>query len=176
MHRRDLFRGLAAGAALAASARAAACVRPIRGKDTLGEKLVAYLRDGDAALLDDLLHENATLVAFAPGWLPDDAMAVGGAAAVAAALKALRASLTSDGIEGPRKLIASSISGPDELGAVRRIALTFAEDKTTLTSCGPTRSENSLQIIYNTHYTILSVRDQVWGLERIAIMPLVDPR
>jgi hypothetical protein len=173
MQRRDLFKGLAAGAALAASSGAAACVRRPPAKDTLGERLVAFLRDGDEALLEDLLHEDATLVTFAPGWLPDDGLAVGSAPAVAAALKDLQKSLTGEGIEGPRKMITGTISGPDELGAVRRIDLVFAEDKTTLTSCGPTRSETSLQILYKTHYTVLSVRDHLWGMDRIAIMPLV---
>lgn len=175
MQRRDLFKGLAAGAALAASARAGACRMVPPEKDTLGDRLLGFLSDGDAALLDDLLHENVTLVTFAPGWLPDDALAVGGVQAVASALKELRASLAGEGIKGPRKLVSGTLSGPRELGTVGRILVEFAEDENTLTSCGPTRSERRLQILYSTHFTILSVRDRLWGLERIAIMPLVEP-
>ena len=174
MQRRDLFRRMVAGAALAASARAAACVRLPPERDTLGEQLLAFLRNGDPALLDDLLHEEATLVAFEPGWLPDEGQSVGGAAQVAAALRGLREMLASDGLEGARRMVTGTITGSDEAGSVRRILAEFAEDKTTYTSCGPTRSELRLQLHYRTTYTVLSAGDRVWGMLRIAIMPLAE--
>lgn len=141
----------------------------------LGERLVAFLRDGDAALLEDLLYENETLVTFALGWLPDDALTVGGAPAVAAALKDLRESLTRDGIEGKCKKNHRHNLGPGRTrqGAAHQVGVCRGQDPDHILPADPLRCQPANPLQDPRHNVVGAPRRM--GVDRIAIMPLVEP-
>lgn len=178
MERRELLRGLATGAMLVSSQAVSACSLAEYDDDTWGQKLIDYLRDGNARRLDDLFKDNAALFAF-ESWLVgggDELYSVG-AIPVKNALIAFRRQQTSNGFGDTSRLLQSAnIVGSQQQGRMSKIELCFAENSVVDTSCGPTRSEQHVDLYFQAGVYETGNDWVKWSIERIALMPRLETK
>ena len=73
-----------------------------------------------------------------------------------------------------RSLVKSRLVGSLQQGRMNKIELTFADDLKSLTSCGPTRNEQSIDLYYEA-YVHETGEDWVkWSVRRIALLPHLE--
>jgi hypothetical protein len=166
--RRRALAGIVLGAITASTPnRASACEYTEWEDDHWGEKLIAYLRSGNEALLKDLFLPECTLVCFEKRYILDDTSLVfEGADQVRKAIVGLRASLLKPRGEVPgatRYIERTSLDGPLYDGQMNRITLVASNGKPADTSCGWTTFEEARHIYYQAGIQP--------GIEHMAILP-----
>lgn len=176
IERRDLLRGLAVGAALTSSQAASACSLATYDDDAWGQRLVDFLRGGNARLLDGLFKDHSTLVAFRGDLIgSSDQLEFRGGSAVGDAMIRFRKQQTSRGIgDTPRILQQSVIVGSKQQGRMNKIELLFAEKHLVETSCGPTRSEQSVDLYFEAGVHETGNDWVKWSIQHIALIPRLE--
>jgi len=176
MDRRDVLRGFAVGALLASSQSASGCSPAEFEEDDWGERLVAFLRTGDDDLLDGLFADYSTLVAFDEFLIADsDQMFFQGSKAVKAALVQFRKQQCTLGFgDMQRDLQKVQIIGSKQQGRMNKIELIFATADAIETSCGPTRSEQNVDLFFEAGVHDSGDDWVKWSIHRIALLPRLD--
>lgn len=176
MDRRDILRGAAITASLLSAQAASACSLASYEDDTWGQKLIRYLRDGDASILDGLFKDHSTLVAFDTTVLNDgNQISYSGAQPVREALIGFRKVMTAEGIAGSAPTLQSAkIVGSEQQGRMNKIELFFAENQRADTSCGPLRTEHAVDLYYQAGVHETGDDWVKWSIERVALIPRLE--
>lgn len=174
--RRDLLRSLAVGAVIGSSQTVSACSLAEYEDDKWGQRLIEFLRVGDDRLLDDLFKDHSTLVAFDETFIDGaDRLSFLGGRAVRDAMIGFRRRQTADGMgRTPRRLERAVIVGSEQEGRMNKIELFFAEKEAVETSCGPTRSEQNVDLYFEAGVHETGEDWVKWSIQRIALMPRLE--
>lgn len=164
--RRSALAGIVGAIAASSSRRASACEYVEWEDDHWGEKLIAYFRRGDEALLKGLFRPDCSLVTFEKRYiLNGNSLAYEGVDQVTKALIGLRAELLKvrSGSSGSRYIDRTSLDGPLYDGQMNRVTVVASNGKPIDTSCGWTTFEEARHIYYEAGIEP--------GIERIAVLP-----
>jgi hypothetical protein len=176
IERRDILRGAAVTVSLLSAQAVSACSLATFEADTWGQKLIRFLKDGDASILTELFKDHSTLVAFDSTLLNDgEQLSYAGAEEVRNALIGFRKVMTSEGIAGtPPSLQIAKIIGSEQQGRMNKIELFFAESTRVDTSCGPLRSEHAVDLYYRAGVHETGDDWVKWSIERVALIPRLE--
>ena len=163
--RRSALIGVAGALALASSVPAAACETDEWEQDKWGDKLAAFFKTGDRALLKGMLRPNCSLVTFEPGYiLKSDSLVFHGPVQVMNALVGLRAFLMQERSQSGRRYIReAALGGPRTEGQMNRLMVVAANTTPVASSCGPVSFEEARQVFYQAGLHP--------GIERMAVLP-----
>ena len=64
--------------------------------------------------------------------------------------------------------------GSEQQGRMNKIQIVFADNDEVDTSCGPTRSEASVDLFYEAQ--VHDVEGVAWSIERIALLPHLETK
>ena len=176
IERRDLLRATAALTALASAQSVSACSFAEFDDDTWGQRLIAYLKQGDEGLLDDLFKEHSSLVTF-DNYLIEGTkeLAFIGAEEVRRAVIGFRNRMIAEGIAGTNPVLErAALVGSKQQGRMNKIELFFAETEPVESSCGPIRTEWAVDLFYEARVHETGQDWVKWSIKRIALIPRLE--
>lgn len=176
IERRDLLRGTAALIALASAQPVSACSWSEYDNDAWGDRLIAFLREGDESVLENLFKDYTTLVAFDNTLIQGtNELAFAGVQDVKRAIIGFRNQLTSEGVAGTSPVLESAVLvGSKQQGRMNKIELFFAETKRVDTSCGLMRTEHAIDMFCEAGVYETGEDWVKWCIERIALIPRLE--